>query len=421
MARKQLTIGLFGFGCVGNGLHEVLQISTRLHADIKTICVKDRTKTRSIPTGNFTDDPDTILEDPAINVVVELIDDAEAAYSIVAKAMRKGKAVVSANKKMIAKHLPALLALQRQYRVPFLYEAACCASIPIIRNLEEYYDNDLLESIQGIINGSTNYILTRTASENLSYAEALAQAQRLGYAERDPTLDTGGFDAKYKLVILIAHAFGVLAKPEEIYHRGIDRLGKLEIKYAHEKKYKIKLVATAYKTQHGTIAGFVLPQFVPASHKLYGVDEVYNGVVTRTCFADTQFFVGKGAGAHPTASAVLADISALSYDYRYEYKKLDPSEKLTDPRDIRLKGLLRTNREYATVLKSYFDQLHESYEDQQDAYLIGELSLQQLTAMDRLPAVPHSFVLIEPVTETIHRSRREETDLEKRKALAAVG
>lgn len=139
-------------------------------------------------------------------MVVELIDDADAAFEIVSSALRKGKAVVSANKKMIAEHFTELLSLQEEYKVPLLYEAACCASIPIIRNLEEYYDNDLLESIEGIVNGSTNYILTKTSEEKLSFSEALKMAQLKGYAESDPTLDVGGFDAKYKLLILMAHA-----------------------------------------------------------------------------------------------------------------------------------------------------------------------------------------------------------------------
>ena len=139
-----------------------------------------------------------------------------------------------------------MLDLQKRFKVPLLYEAACCASIPIIRNLEEYYDNDLLESIEGIVNGSTNYILSKTFSENLSYPVALKEAQQKGYAESDPSLDTGGFDAKYKLLILIAHAFGIVAKPIDIFNIGIDNIGELELNYAREKDMKIKLVAVSY-------------------------------------------------------------------------------------------------------------------------------------------------------------------------------
>ncbi len=318
--RKKLNIGLFGFGCVGGGLYEVLEKTPTLAANIKYICVKNPNKKRTIVAENFIYDKNIILNDADINVVVELIDDADAAFDIVSTALKNGKAVVSANKKMIAEHFNELLELQHKHNVPLLYEAACCASLPIIRNLEEYYNNDLLESIEGIVNGSTNYILTKTVEENLSYAEALKQAQENGYAESNPTLDTGGFDAKYKLLILIAHAFGIIAKPSDIFNLGIDNIGDMELNYAREKDLKIKLVAQAYKTADGSVAGFVIPKFVSNDNQLFTVDDVFNGVITKTSFADKQFFVGKGAGAHPTASAVLSDISALSYDYRYENK-----------------------------------------------------------------------------------------------------
>lgn len=388
-----MTIGLFGFGCVGFGLHEVLQKTPKLKANIKKICVKDRFKKRQILDENFTFDKSEILNDDEINVVVELIDDADAAFEIVATALRKGKAVVTANKKMVAEHFEELLELQKVYGVPLLYEAACCASIPIIRNLEEYYDNDLLESVEGIVNGSTNYILTKTCEENLSYAEALFDAQEKGYAETNPSLDTGGFDAKYKLLILIAHAFGVIAQPHEIFNLGIDNLGTLELNYAREKGFKIKLVAHAHKTPDGKIVAFVLPKFVEKSDKLYSVDDVFNGVKTKSCFSDTQFFVGKGAGAHPTASAVLSDISALSYNYAYEYKKLGEEDVLETPENIFLKVLLRHDVVKAGAFKNFFKEIEESYLNHKSGYIIGTISLQNIQQISLFKNT--SFVLFE--------------------------
>jgi len=375
MIRKDLTIGLFGFGCVGYGLHEVLQKTPGLKAKIKRICVKDHNKERRIAAHHFTFDKDEILNDDEINTVVELIDDADAAFEIVKTALRKGKAVVTANKKMIAEHFDELLLLQRQYDVPLLYEASCCASIPIIRNLEEYYDNDLLESIEGIVNGSTNYILTKTSEDNMSYADALKEAQQKGYAESNPIMDTGGFDAKFKLQILIAHAFGVVAKPDKLFNIGIDKLGDLELNYAKEKGLKIKLIAYAGKSEDGKIIAFVLPKFIHKSDKLFSVDDVFNGVKTKSYFSDVQFFVGKGAGAYPTASAVLSDISALSYDYRYEYKKLNPKETLAGDRDALLKIFLRHDLAFGSDFKSYFDEVNESYHNQHAGYIIGTISL----------------------------------------------
>lgn len=401
MSRKKLNIGLFGFGCVGFGLYEVLQKTPGLKANIKNICVKDKDKKREIGAENFTFNKEDIFNDPEINVIVELIDDAEAAYEIVTRALKSGKAVVSANKKMIAEHFEELLELQREYKVPLLYEAACCASIPIIRNLEEYYDNDLLESIQGIVNGSTNYILTKTFKDNLSYEDALKEAQEKGFAESNPILDTGGFDAKYKLLILLAHSFGYIAKPDDLLNIGINSIGGLELKYAREKGLKIKLVAQAFKNTDGTISAFVIPKFIDAEDRLFNVDDVFNGVITKTSFADEQFFVGKGAGAHPTASAVLSDISALSYDYQYEYKKIAQQEDLSLSDDVNLKVFLRHSVKDAVVLKEKFLHIDESYLNHESGYITGTISLENLRNIHFDESFEKSFVLLEVVKEVL--------------------
>ncbi|RYJ42862.1 homoserine dehydrogenase [Flavobacterium beibuense] len=407
MSRKKLNIGLFGFGCVGFGLYEVLDKTPGLKANIKNICVKDKNKAREIGAENFTFDKNDILNDDDINVVVELIDDADAAFEIVSAALKKGKAVVSANKKMVAEHFTELLELQREYNVPLLYEAACCASMPIIRNLEEYYDNDLLESIEGIVNGSTNYILTKTFAENLSYEEALKQAQDKGFAESNPILDTGGFDAKYKLLILLAHSFGYIANPTDIFNIGIDNIGGLELKYAREKGLKIKLVAQAFKGANGNLSAFVIPKFVGNEDRLFTVDDVFNGIITKTSFADTHFFVGRGAGAHPTASAVLSDISALSYDYRYEYKKIYQQEDLVLTNQVTLKVFLRHTKEEAESLKEYFDTIEESYVNNESGYITGNISLENLKTLQSQNKGERSFILlnIEKEKETaVHES-----------------
>lgn len=394
MPDKKLTLGLFGFGCVGFGLYEVLQQTPGLKANIKKICIKNPDKIRPIDAGHFTLNPSDILFDPDINVVVELIDDADAAFRIVSLALQNGKAVVSANKKMIAEHFAELLELQEKYNAPLLYEAACCASMPIIRNLEEYYDNDLLESIEGIVNGSTNYILTKTANDNISYADALQQAQEKGFAESNPTLDTGGYDAKYKLLILLAHAFGHIANPDDLLNIGIDQLGSTEFNYAREKGLKIKLVAQAFKKPDGKVSAFVLPKFIDSEKRLYGVDDVFNGVVTKTSFADEQFFVGKGAGAHPTASAVLSDISALGYNYKYEYKKIRKQQAAEFSDDIDLKVLLRHEVHDADELRKHFRAVDESYLNCESGYLTGTIALKNLKKIND-SGLKKSFVLLD--------------------------
>jgi len=285
---------------------------------------------------------------------------------------------------MIAEHFEELLLIQKQYNTPLLYEAACCASIPIIRNLEEYYDNDMLESIEGIVNGSTNYILTKVFAEETSYSDALLHAQQNGFAESDPSLDTKGLDAKYKLLILLGHAFGLVAKPSDIFNLGIDGIGELELKFAREKGWKIKLVAQAFKNADGTISCFVIPKFIDKRSKLYFVDDVFNGVITQTSFADTQFFVGKGAGAYPTASAVLSDVSALSYDYKYEYKKLRGNESLKMSDNVKLKVFLRHERHKWEYFKSFFECIDESYLNDSSGYIIGDMTLFTLKEISAL-------------------------------------
>mgnify|MGYP003513240698 FL=1 len=319
---QQLNIGLFGFGVVGEGLYKVLEQTPSLQATIKRVCIKNPDKKRNAPATLFTTDRFELLNDPEINVIVEVINESEPAFEIVSTALKNGKAVVSASKKMIAEHLPEILAMQQQYGQPFLCESAACASIPVIRNLEEYYDNDLLHSIRAIVNGSTNFILTKMFEDKLDFKQALILAQQLGFAEADPSLDVDGWDALNKWTFLLTHAYGIVEKPENIVFNGIQSIKLSDAVVARERNYEIKLVAQAKKLNNGKVAAFVLPQFVLHDDPLAFVKNEFNGVVIESSFADKQFFYGKGAGSFPTASAVLSDISALRYGYRYEYKKL---------------------------------------------------------------------------------------------------
>ena len=392
---KKLTIGLFGYGVVGTGLYDVLHKSKTVDATIKKIVVKHKDKPRNISPEHFHFDKNEILNDDEINVVVELIDDADAAYEIVTTALKKGKAVVSANKKLIAEHFEELYELQQKYNVPFLYEAAVCGSIPIIRNLEEYYNNDFLQSIQGIVNGSTNYILTKTFQDNLSFDEALKEAQEKGYAESNPILDTGGFDARSKLQILLAHSFGITTKPEEVFNVGIQNLGDLELKFAKEKNLQIKLLAYAQKRNDNEVAALVIPKFVKSTDTFSTVNDVFNGVKVQTAFADKQFFYGRGAGSLPTASAVLSDISAIAYDYRYEYKKISNSENLKLTEDFNLKVLFRHPSKDADKFQPYFINIEEYYGNKEQGYFVGDISFKNLKEIFSQNSEEVSFVLID--------------------------
>jgi homoserine dehydrogenase len=373
--KKNLKLGVFGFGCVGQGLYHVLNETKGLKAEIKKIVVKSPNKTRPIPQEYFSYDKTTILNDPEIDVVVELIDDADAAFEILKESLKRRKAVVTANKKMLAEHLEEIVELQQKYATPVLYEGAVAASIPIIRNLEEYYDNDLIKSIEGIVNGSTNYILTKVFEEKKSYADALKDAQKLGFAESDPSLDVKAFDPKYKLAILIAHTFGVFVKPENIINFGIDHISQTDLKYARENNYSIKLIARAFK-QDGKVFGLVAPQLVSASHPLAVVRNEYNAILVEGAFAEKQTFIGKGAGSYPTGSAVLSDISALTYDYRYEYKKVHQENNLTFTNEATVEVIVSFIG--AQVTKQDFVTVSGGYRSGDKEFIRGEVELEQI-------------------------------------------
>jgi len=379
MSHKKLNIGLFGFGVVGKGLYDVLHTTPTLQAFIKKIVIKNADKKRSIASENFSVDASVILNDETINVVVELIDDADAAFEIVKTALQNGKSVVSANKKMIAEHFEELLKLQQENSTALLYEAACCASMPIVRNLEEYYDNDLLKSIRGIINGSTNFILTKILEEQLDFKAALAMAQQLGFAESNPKLDIGGFDAANKLSILLAHSFGVIAKPVDFIFNGIENISLPDAIVAKEKKQTIKLVATAKKLENGKLVAFVLPQFVTQSDNLYHVQNEFNALTTESTFADEHFFKGKGAGAFPTASAVLSDTSALGYNYKYEYKKIYHQTDTILSNDYYLKVFISAD-DLGKINKDDFELIEEWHNGFRYSWLVAVIHIEKLFA-----------------------------------------
>lgn len=387
---SKLIIGLFGFGVVGQGLNDIIRTKD-LNLEIKKIAIKNPEKERSLPGSLFTTDADVILNDPEINTIVELINDTEAAFQIVSKALKNGKNVVSASKKMIALHLQELLDLQEEYGTSLIYEGAVCGSIPIIRNLEEYYDNELLYSLRGIFNGSSNYILSKIFNENLDYDTALKQAQDLGFAETDPTSDVGGFDPKYKLVIAASHAYGIIVHPEKILNVGIQSLSQRDIQYAREKNYKIKLVPTAMEFGQKQVVLFVLPKLIQSDDFLYNVENEYNGVIVQAAFADQQFFFGKGAGGHPTGSAVLSDIAALRYGYRYEYKKYRGNTSFELSNDYTLKVYLRYEDDAIIEKLDLFD-ITERFYAPDYKYLIAKVKLASLLENKQLFNDPEVFI-----------------------------
>lgn len=373
---KSIKIGLFGFGVVGQGLYNVLNQTTSINATIHRICVKDKSKSRNVDSNLITFNKNEILGNPDIDIIVELIDNADEAYEIVKTALKNKKSVVSANKKMIAEHLEEFYELQKEHGVSLLYEGAACGSIPIIRNLEEYYDNDLLTSIETICNGTTNYILTKMSEEGLEYSEALAGAQKSGFAESNPRLDVMAFDAKYKITILLAHSFGLFVHEKDVFHSGISNVSNFDFQYAAKNNASIKLIAGAYKKDN-MVKAYVIPKFIPDSNMFYNVKNEFNAVQLEAAFSDKQFFYGKGAGAFPTASAVLADISALNYQYKYEYKKHFSDTSLSFSNDVALNVYIRY-KEKSQLEKLEFESIDEQHTINQTNYIIAKVKLKSL-------------------------------------------
>ncbi len=411
-AHKNLNIGIFGFGVVGEGLYKVLHQTLSLKAQIKKVCIKHAGKKRNAPSELFTTDRDELLFDKDINVIVEVIDDSEAAFEIVSTALRNGKAVVSASKKMIADHLPAILQLQQETNLPFLYEAAACASIPVIRNLEEYYDNDLLHSIKGIINGSTNFILSKMFEDRLTFNQALMLAQQLGFAESNPVLDVEGYDAVNKWSILLNHAYGIVENPANILFSGIQNILLSDALVAKEKQVDIKLVAQAKKLKNGKVAAFVLPQFIKHDDPLAFVKYQYNGIVIESGFADKQFFYGKGAGSFPTASAVLSDLSALRYNYKYEYKKLYHHQPNEMTNDFYIKVYVSFD-DWSYIPREKFEWIEEWHAEAERKYLVGVLHVSELLQNNWWKENKSSLILAsEPIIEDYEVIKLKKRSLE---------
>ena len=396
MDNKQINIGLFGFGTVGKGLYDVLKKIQPENVSIVKVCVRNVAKhSAEAPELEFTSNADDIFSDTRINFIVELIDDAEAAYGIVKRALQAKIPVVSGNKKMLARHIQEMIQLQRDNDTALLYDASACGSIPVIRNLEEYYDNDLLISVKGILNGSSNFILSKIFNEGKNYAEALKLAQDLGFAESDPTLDIGGWDSLFKLIIITIHAFGVYVEPEQIFTFGIGNMNEHDIQFAHEKRRRVKLVGWAEKVDEDKLVLSVMPHLLSKQKYIYSVEDEFNGVVIKGLFYYKQFMFGQGAGGFPTGSAVLSDITAQLYDYRYQYKKLQSQHQLHFTNDYKVRIYYRYDSP-ATLNLLEFSTIHESYYSDTYKYVVGDIELSQLQAQAQSLRESNVFVCLYP-------------------------
>lgn len=316
-SQKPIGIGLLGFGTVGSGVAKLLDrnrslIESRIGAPIRlqTALVKDLKKERElVPEGiRLTDDPSVILNDPEIRIVIELIGGYEPARTYILDAMKAKKHVVTANKAVLARHWEEIFQAAHDNQVDVYLEAAVGGGIPCIQAINDGLAANRIESLMGIVNGTTNFILTRMAEDNKSFKEALAEAQKRGYAEADPSFDIDGQDSGQKLAILASIAFDQRIRVEDISVQGIREISRRDIADAKEELgCAIKLLATA-KAVDGGLELRVAPTLIPLDHPLALVDDVYNGIYVTGDAVGPVMFYGKGAGQMPTASAVISDL-----------------------------------------------------------------------------------------------------------------
>ena len=312
---NKLKIGLIGLGTVGCGVYKTIQNIDNV--EIVKIAVKNINKPRSVevPREMLTDNPYDVVNDPSIDVVVELIGGVEPAYDYISTAIKNGKHIVTANKELLAKRGEELFILSEEYNRVVLYEAAIAGGIPIIMPIKTILAGNKINRIQAILNGTTNYILTKMDVDGASYEDVLKEAQELGYAETDPTGDVEGFDAAYKITTLSTIAFKKRVKIENVYREGITKIRKEDMAKANEFGYKIKLIATATIDENDNADVRVHPMLVSKNSMLAHIDYVTNAVAISGHPIGNIVLSGPGAGEFPTASSVVGDILAIAAEF----------------------------------------------------------------------------------------------------------
>jgi homoserine dehydrogenase len=310
--KTQTTLGIIGLGVVGTGVVNLLRDNSQFA--IRSIAVRNLNKPREIDLSSvaLTDDPFKLADDPNIEVIVEVVGGVDPMYQVIKRALANGKHIVTANKELIAKHGPELFALANEHNATIFFEAAVGGGIPLISTLQRGLQANRIARVAGIINGTTNYILTKMEQEKKPFAEALAEAQAAGFAESDPTNDIEGFDVVYKIAILSSLAFQAPVEVGQIYRQGITAISDLDIQLANEFGYRIKMIGLAQPGEGDQLDVRAHPMLVPLHHPLAGVEGVNNAIFINGSAVGEIMLFGPGAGRYPTASAVVGDIMTLS-------------------------------------------------------------------------------------------------------------
>ncbi|HEV2438274.1 MAG TPA: homoserine dehydrogenase [Verrucomicrobiae bacterium] len=331
---QQVNLGMIGGGTVGSGVFHALQLNGGLMASrigvkvaVRKIAVKafDEPRPYKIPRAVMTTDWQSVVHDPDIHLIAELVGGTTLARTMILAALQLGKPVITANKALLSAHGEQLFAAAKKYGTNLYYEASVCGGIPIIKSLREGFVGNRIRALYGIVNGTCNYILTRMKLEGADFDTVLADAQRQGYAETPPDLDVDGWDAQHKIGILASLAHGFWVGPKEIHVEGIRPISATDIKFAGELGYTIKLLGIIKKLEGGCrVQVSVYPTLIPNAHVLAGVNHVFNAVFVRGDIVGDTLFYGRGAGKDATASAVLSDLADAALDLKFGTKHRVP-------------------------------------------------------------------------------------------------
>ena len=355
---KKIKVGILGYGTVGSGTHEILTknhdlIQKRTGVSVEVVRILRRKPSDS---HLFTDDPDVILNDPDIDLIVEVIGGIEPATSFMLTAMKNGKHVVTANKAAVAANYKALTETAEENGVDFLFEAAVAGGIPVLTAIQNPLQGNNFLEVMGILNGTTNYILTKMTEDGASYADVLKDAQEKGFAEADPTADVEGYDACRKIAILTSLAYGQQVDYEDIYTEGITKITAEDFKYAKALGAAIKIFGTSRK-EGNKLYAMVAPQMIQADNPLYAVNDVFNAIFVRGNMLGDAMFYGSGAGKLPTASAVVADMVEIAKHIHTNIfvEWSSKKQQLVDYKQASSRFFVRTNADEQAVKAVFGD------------------------------------------------------------------
>jgi len=400
-----INIGLLGFGTVGQGVYRILQekgddLKALLgrEIEIKSILVRDLYKERGteVPLSKLTLNPDDIVSDEDIDIIVEVTGDVDLSYRIISRAFERGKHVVTANKAVVSAYFEELSHLAEENGVFFLYEASVAGGIPVLKPLKDQIRLNRISRIQGILNGTCNYILTRMTDEGLAYGDVLKEAQKLGYAEADPSSDVEGIDTMRKLRIMSTIALGASITEDDIICDGIDKVSDLDIDLLKDKGMKVKLIAEAREVEGGYQA-IVQPKALPVESYFAGVNGAYNGISMDGNYSGTLGFQGPGAGMYPTANAILTDVIDCILETQEKTSPLRGRKLENRNEDIAGRYYLRISGYDGSVhnFSKYAEEILLD-EDGEFAFISGEVSLYELIhKLAEFEDKPFSLIAIE--------------------------